>query len=153
MIKHNIEEEAKLMALPEGTSVTVDGVTGILVFSPYPENFEQILKTVYDYIMEHSYADEDDSEERILEEGIYDACEKYRRSYNGEGEIKENLPSEEYFHLFHRFYDAYEFGIQYLQPEDYNVSPRDIGKPYLKKGQTVVCYKYPAEEYKIIQKS
>jgi hypothetical protein len=27
MIKHNIEEEAKLMALPEGTSVTVDGVT------------------------------------------------------------------------------------------------------------------------------
>jgi hypothetical protein len=24
MIKHNIEEEAKLMALPEGTSVTVE---------------------------------------------------------------------------------------------------------------------------------
>jgi hypothetical protein len=31
MIKHNIEEEAKLMALPEGTSVTVEGITNLLL--------------------------------------------------------------------------------------------------------------------------
>jgi hypothetical protein len=33
MIKHNIEEEAKLMALPEGTSVTVEGITGKLTIN------------------------------------------------------------------------------------------------------------------------
>jgi hypothetical protein len=36
MIKHNIEEEAKLMVLPEGTSVTVEGITGKLTIKPYP---------------------------------------------------------------------------------------------------------------------
>jgi hypothetical protein len=39
------------MALPEGTSVTVDGVTGKLTIKPYPENFEKYYKSSYDYIM------------------------------------------------------------------------------------------------------
>jgi hypothetical protein len=39
MIKHNIEEEAKLMALPEGTSVT-EGITGKLTIKPYPAGYE-----------------------------------------------------------------------------------------------------------------
>jgi hypothetical protein len=29
-------EEAKLMVLPEGTSVTVEGITGKLTIKPYP---------------------------------------------------------------------------------------------------------------------
>jgi hypothetical protein len=33
MIKHNIEEEAKLMALPEGTSVTVEELQANLLLN------------------------------------------------------------------------------------------------------------------------
>jgi hypothetical protein len=45
MIKHNIEEEAKLMALPEGTSVTVEGITGKLTIKPYPAGYENTIKS------------------------------------------------------------------------------------------------------------
>jgi hypothetical protein len=44
MIKHNIEEEAKLMALP-GTSVTVEGITGKLTIKPYPAGYENTIKS------------------------------------------------------------------------------------------------------------
>jgi hypothetical protein len=51
MIKHNIEEEAKLMALPEGTSVTV-GITGKLTIKPYPAGYENTIKVVLEYMGE-----------------------------------------------------------------------------------------------------
>jgi hypothetical protein len=50
MIKHNIEEEAKLMALPEGTSVTVEGITGKLTIKPYPAGCT--IKVVLEYMGE-----------------------------------------------------------------------------------------------------
>jgi putative cell wall-binding protein len=50
MIKHNIEEEAKLMALPEGTSVTVEGITGKLT-KTYPAGYEN-NKVVLEYMGE-----------------------------------------------------------------------------------------------------
>jgi hypothetical protein len=52
MIKHNIEEEAKLMALPEGTSVTVEGITGKLTIKPYPAGYENTIKVVLEYMGE-----------------------------------------------------------------------------------------------------
>jgi hypothetical protein len=50
MIKHNIEEE--LMALPEGTSVTVEGITGKLTIKPYPAGYENTIKVVLEYMGE-----------------------------------------------------------------------------------------------------
>jgi hypothetical protein len=38
------------------------------------------------------------------------------------------------------------------QEEDFNVNPRDISKGLIKKGQSVVCYEYPASAYQINKK-
>jgi hypothetical protein len=46
-------------------------------------------------------------------------------------------------------FESYEFGIEYEQEEDFNVNPRDISKGLIKKGQSVVCYEYPASAYQI----
>jgi hypothetical protein len=49
-IKHNIEEEPKLMALPEGTSVTVEGITRQTYYFIPPM---KILKVVLEYMGEN----------------------------------------------------------------------------------------------------
>jgi hypothetical protein len=73
MIKHNIEEEAKLMLyLNLGYSRWGYRHSCILTILRISNKY---LKPLYDYIMEHSYADEDDRKKRILEEGVKDARE------------------------------------------------------------------------------
>lgn len=61
------------------------------------------------------------------------------------------IPSEEDVHLYYKYYVCYEYGIEYIQAEDENVFPRDIRKPVIHKGEVVVCYEYPAEDYKLIK--
>jgi hypothetical protein len=65
MIKHNIEEEAKLMALPEGTSVTVEGITGKLTIKPYPAGYENTIKVVLEYMGEMDEDLFDDFDEAV----------------------------------------------------------------------------------------
>lgn len=158
MLKHNLKKEAELMAFPEGTSVTVLGITGILVFAPYPENFNKVIEAVLEYMGKYDEDFFDDFQEAV-ENTLDDLIELYRKN---EGNlIEENkmrnpavfrTPTLDEIHLFHRFYNAFEFGIQYEQPEDVNVSPRDISKPFIKKGEIVVCYNYKASDYRIINK-
>jgi hypothetical protein len=45
MIKHNIEERQSLWLLPEGTSVTVEGITGKLTIKPYPAGYENTISS------------------------------------------------------------------------------------------------------------
>jgi hypothetical protein len=40
------------MALPEGTSVTVEGITGKLTIKPYPAGYENTIKVVLEYMGE-----------------------------------------------------------------------------------------------------
>lgn len=149
MITHNPEAEKALLVLPEGTAVRVEGITGVLVFSPYPENYEEIKDSVYSYIMGcDPYGDTEDEQ---LENGLYDCLEDYRKQENGEEvDIDENTPSANYLHIFHRYHNDYEFGISWLLEEDDNVDPRDYGKPSTKKGTPVSCYEHAAGVYELI---
>jgi hypothetical protein len=82
MIKHNIEEEAKLMALPEGTSVTVDGVTYSCILTTL-----RISNKYLKLYMIISWSILTLMKTTVKKESwrkVYDACEKIQ-SYNGEG--------------------------------------------------------------------
>jgi uncharacterized protein (DUF2164 family) len=65
MIKHNIEEEAKFMVLSEGTSVTVEGITGKLTIKPYPAGYENTIKVVLEYMGEMDEDLFDDFDEAV----------------------------------------------------------------------------------------
>jgi len=155
----NPEAEKALRLLPEGTPVTVNGITGKLVFQFYPEGYQEAVDKMHKYVMgTNPYQDDFD---KAVEDAVDHLINVYRRLT--EEEEKEDsefsrkkeyeVPTENDVHFFYRYYDAYEFGISYIQEEDYNVSPRDIVKPFIKKGESVVCYSYLAEEYKIISKT
>lgn len=151
MITHNQEAEKALLALPEGTAVRVKGIIGVLVFSPYPENYEEIKDSVYNYIMGCDPWGDDEDEQ--LANGLYDCLEDYRKQENGEDlDIDEDMPPEKHLHIFHRYHNEFEFGIQHLQQEDDNVFPRNYGKPSVKKNTTVVCYEHAAGVYELISK-
>jgi hypothetical protein len=157
MIPSNQEAEKALRLLPEGTPVTVDGITGKLVFQFYPEGYQEAVVKMHKYVMGTDPYNDD------FDQAVEDAVDHLINVYRGftEDEEKEDpefsrkkeyeVPTENEVHFFYRYYDAYEFGISYIQEEDYNVSPRDIGKPFIKKGETVVCYSYPAEDYSILK--
>jgi hypothetical protein len=93
MIKHNIEEEAKLMALPEGTSVTVEGITGKLTIKPYPAGYENTIKVVLEYMGE---MDEDlfDDFDEAVGNTFDELIEFYRKHGGGFVEDKSLLHSE-----------------------------------------------------------
>lgn len=153
----NAEAEKALRLLPEGTQVTVDGITGTLVFQFYPEELASASKAVLDYIRNYN-EDYYDSLEEAIEDTVNDILKFYDQR-GGKPSKKSpferadaiRMPTEDELHLFYRYYDAYEFGIAYKQQQDYNVSPRDISKPFIKKGETVVCYSYLAEEYTVLK--
>jgi hypothetical protein len=90
MIKHNIEEEAKLMVLPEGTSVTV-GITGTI--KPYPAGYENTIKVVLEYMGE---MDEDlfDDFDEAVGNTFDELIEFYRKHGGGFVEDKSLLHSE-----------------------------------------------------------
>jgi hypothetical protein len=92
MIKHNIEE-AKLMALPEGTSVTVEGITGKLTIKPYPAGYENTIKVVLEYMGE---MDEDlfDDFDEAVGNTFDELIEFYRKHGGGFVEDKSLLHSE-----------------------------------------------------------
>ena len=55
----------------------------------------------------------------------------------------------ELYDVYAEYNDAFVYGLSHLQPEDYNVEPRDIGRPTIKKGTPVVCFEFRANEYKL----
>ena len=150
----NPEAEKALRLLPEGTPVTVDGITGTLVFQFYPEGYQKVVDKMHKYVgaFDPYYVD--------FDQAVQDAVDNLINVYNHLVEEQDpelsydkkyEVPTENEVHLFYRYFDAYEFGISYLQEEDYNVNPRDYGKPFITKGSTVVCYSYLAEEYTVLK--
>jgi hypothetical protein len=81
MIKHNIEEEPKLMALPEGTSVTVEGITGKLTIKPYPAGYENTIKVVLEYMGEMDEDLFDDFDEAVG--NTFDELIEFYRKHGG----------------------------------------------------------------------
>jgi hypothetical protein len=123
MIKHNIEEEAKLMALPEGTSVTVEGITGKLTIKPYPAGYENTIKVVLEYMGEMDEDLFDDFDEAVG--NTFDELIEFYRAVEDLLKIKVCCIQESYVNRdLQRFYESYEFGIEYEQEEDFNVNPR-----------------------------
>jgi hypothetical protein len=53
------------MALPEGTSVTVEGITGKLTIKPYPAGYENTIKVVLEYMGEMDEDLFDDFDEAV----------------------------------------------------------------------------------------
>lgn len=154
MITHNPEEEKKLMSLPEGTPIKVDGHTGILSFAPYPENYNAIREVMEKRIEENMF---DDQPLDYIEDEVVDhLLEKLSRE--GEKEVETSFkrpPTDirltlEEVQMYDRYRNSYEFGIEFVQEKDLNISPRNIGKPMIRKGVTAVCFEYPADMYEIL---
>ena len=87
-----------------------------------------------------------------------EAVKKVLDSINNDPETSEHINylyelyniSEKEWDLYLLYKESQVFGISHLQPYDYNVNPRDIGKPSIKKGTPVVCFDYPAKRYIIL---
>jgi hypothetical protein len=158
MIPSNPEAEKALRLLPEGTPVTVNGISGKLVFQFYPERYKEVQDVMHKYVMatDPYYEDYDDAVEDAINHliNVYQRISEEEEDYEPElyGHKEYVTPTENEVHLFYRYYDAYEFGIAYKQEEDFNVEPRDYSQGTIPKGTDVVCYSYPAEEYTIINK-
>lgn len=157
MLNNNDLEAAKiLMVLPEGTPVIVNGIEGELVFSKYPENFEQLKSRVRAFVLSSDpYYEEDESIEDVIDDAINKHIDTLKSgNYQQQKSSSERPstalePSEEDFHTYLRYKDEYEFGVSWVQKEDYNVKPRDLGKPSIPKGTVLVCYQYEAGTYEV----
>lgn len=153
MITHS-PEEAKLLSLPEGTPIRVDGHTGILAFAPYPENYNAVREVMEKRIQENMF--DDQPLDYVEDELITYLLEKLSRE--GEREVDNTFkkPSTyirltlEEVQMYDRYRNSYEFGIEFIQEKDLNISPRNIGKPMIRKGTAAVCFEYPANMYEII---
>lgn len=141
MITHDIEAEKALMALPEGTPVKVGDVVGTLVFRPYPENYKKLIAAMDSY-MEEEYFSEGEEIEAVG--NLIEELSKEKSPHSIMGITEEDA------HKFYVHHNCYEFGISSVQLEDENVSPRDIGKPSIRKGSAIVCYEYSAGCYEVI---
>jgi hypothetical protein len=69
------------MALPEGTSVTVEGITGKLTIKPYPAGYENTIKVVLEYMGEMDEDLFDDFDEAVG--NTFDELIEFYRKHGG----------------------------------------------------------------------
>ena len=85
---------------------------------------------------------------QIIPDEFYVAKDKLRDLYDGEEDMMEYYDPIAY-DAYIENKDSFRYGLSFVQPYDYNVEPRDIGKGSVKKGTPVVCYEYPKDRYEL----
>lgn len=141
----------EIMALPEGTPVIVDDIIGELTFQEIPEYYPKAEALAIKYLEDYYYTDYANIVDTIEDKEINDTVTDLIDKEDNDRELKESNLTYELIHCFVRYRGEYTYGFAYNQPEDINVSPRDIGAPSLKKGEPCVCFMYPSESYTLIK--
>ena len=140
----------EIIKLPAGTDILVDDIKGKLVFQDIPEDFEIAQKLSIKFLEDYYYYDYANILETVDDKEINDTLVALVEENRFE-EMKEFNLTEKLIYYFTQFRNEYTHGIEYIQTEDYNVSPRNMGKPSIRKGTPCVCYEYPPESYTLIK--